>query len=558
MNKKIQLYINTIRYLKCSQLFYKVLHKLVLPERVQKCIPAKVLLHLFIRELDEDKAYLERFDCAGLLKDEVLLLNDMHEVEFATWTVSGENSHLWMFNLQYMEYLIPLAICYRDTKEEVYYQKLKQIIESWIRCFEKKCGDAWNPYTISERIQNWLIVMNVLEDKLQKDEFFRRKMECSLYLQYRHLQRNQEKHLLGNHYFENLKALILASIVFGDTNKTKRYLKQFDKQIMEQVLEDGMHYERSLMYHKIIMEDILRVYVALQQVEGYEQHMAFYKTILCKMLGCMVSFEGNLKRVPLFNDAGNNVAKPVRALERSITNYLSSQDKYDKDITALTKAGYYKYQDNDVTCIIDCGEIGPDYIPGHGHCDCFSYELYVNGIPFIVNSGTYQYQSSKRAYFRSTKAHNCFTINGVEQSQCWGEHRVAKRISKVKATQNDREFIGTCCFWNGKRAFRKMEFEQDSVTVHDTCENDADAQIQSYVHVSPTVNVVKLSDVKYQLNNIENGAMINFEVLQGERVILHSDDDICWYSEEFGKLEKTTVFEIEGNSIIYNLRWRTK
>ena len=43
----------------------------------------------------------------------------------------------------------------------------------------------------------------------------------SVYLQYQYLQTNLEKDVLGNHYFENIKALIIGSIYFDDT-KGKR------------------------------------------------------------------------------------------------------------------------------------------------------------------------------------------------------------------------------------------------------------------------------------------------------------------------------------------------
>jgi len=558
MKEKICLYANTIKYLKGSQLLYRVLHKVMPVGRVHACKTMQVFPHIFIKELDASQAYLDRFDCNALLNNEVLLLHETFRVDFDTWTVQGKPTHLWMFNLHYMEYLIPMAVCYEKSHKEAYYAKIKEIMEAWMKRFESQSGDAWNPYTISERIPNWLIVMELLKDKLAKDTTFGKRLENSLYCQYAHLQGNQEKHLLGNHYFENLKALILGSIMFGESQKTAKYLKQFDGQMKEQILSDGMHYERSFMYHKIIMEDVLRVLVLLQQIKRYEQQEAYLQQVLSRMLSCTISFEDKLQRVPLFNDAGNNVTKPVEALENTVRKCLTEKNKIDKELQALPQAGYYKYQRLDVTCIIDCGEIGPDYIPGHGHCDCLSYEMYVDGVPFIVNSGTYQYQSSKRAYFRSTKAHNCFTINEVEQSQCWGEHRVAKRITEVRANQGKDEFLGECRFWNGMKAIRKIEFAQDGIVVYDSHDSNQEVKIQSYVHLAPQVDVNKLSDKRYQLIDRKSGREVHMEMIQGERMILHLEGDICSYAEEFGKLESKKVFEMTGSSVIYRLSWRMK
>lgn len=556
--RKISLYANTIKYLKPSQLCSRAFHRFLPVKRAAGCETAKTSVSVLIPELDLDETYLSRFDCEALLKDQLLLLNERHKADFTDWSVSGKTTHLWLFNLQYMEYLIPLAARWRASKEEAYYRKAKEILLGWIQCFEKEGGDAWNPYTISERLPNWLITMELLEDRLSGDSAFREKLEKSMYRQYKHLQANQEKHLLGNHYFENLKALIIAAVLFDDRKNLEKYLGNFDGQIREQIPEDGMHYERSFMYHKIIMEDILRVLAALKQVQGYGDRVKSYTAVLGKMLGCTLSFEGRLRRVPLFNDAGNNVAKPVPALEAAVRKILTEGYKVRDDIMELPDAGYYRYEWGNVACIVDCGKIGPDYIPGHGHCDCLSYELYVDGTPFLVNSGTYQYQSSKRPYFRSTRAHNCFTVNGSEQSQCWGEHRVAKRISNIKAVRGEKRFTGECLFWNGIKARRNFRFSQGHIIVEDECDRGPDAVIQSYVHLAPDVEIIKRDKKSVLLKSRGQGHEITLEVLEGEKIAVHAEDELCWYSEEFGKVQKTNVLEITGNRVAYKLRWEIK
>lgn len=557
MIRKILLYANTIKYLKISQLCNRMFHRFLTVKREVRCETVKASVSVFIPELDLDEVYLGRFDCEALLKDELLLLNERHKVDFTNWSVSGKTTHLWLFNFQYMEYLIPLAVRWRVSKDEAYYWKAKEILLGWIQCFEKESGDAWNPYTISERLPNWLVTMELLEDRLSGDNSFRDKLEKSMYRQYKHLQVNQEKHLLGNHYFENLKALIIAAVLFDERRNLEKYLRSFDGQIREQILEDGMHYERSFMYHKIIMEDILRVLAALKQVQGYRVREKSYALVLGKMLSCTLSFEGRIKRVPLFNDAGNNVAKTVPALEAAVRKILPEGYKVLGDVKELPDAGYYRYEWGSVACIIDCGKIGPDYIPGHGHCDCLSYELYVDGTPFLVNSGTYQYQSSKRHYFRSTRAHNCFTVNGSEQSQCWGEHRVAKRISKIKAVREDKEFSGECLFWNGIKARRNFQFSQGNVFVEDECDCGSDAVIQSYVHLAPDVEVIKRDKKRVLLRSKGQGHEVALEVLKGEEIVIHAKDELCWYSEEFGEVRKTNVLEITGNKVAYKLQWRS-
>ncbi|MBK6451783.1 MAG: heparinase II/III-family protein [Proteobacteria bacterium] len=82
---------------------------------------------------------------------------------------------------------------------------------------------------------------------------------------------------------------------------------------------------------------------------------------------------------------------------------------------------------------LDCGPIGPDYQPGHAHCDTLSFELCVDGQRVVVDSGVHDYDvGPQRAYDRSTGAHNTVMVDGVEQSEIWG-FRVARRARPLFA-----------------------------------------------------------------------------------------------------------------------------
>ncbi len=560
MLNRIMLYYNTIKYLRPIQILYRFRQKLPSLKRYPSTMKTvQIPLRLYLEELDADEKYLARFDCEALLSDEIFLLNERHALCLRNWEIEGDTTHLWRFNLQYMEYLVPLAVCYQRTKEEKYYQKVKTYLEKWMDCFPVGSGDAWNAYTISERAVNWLIVMDLLEERLSCDEDFRQRVERSLYCQYQYLRTHQEKHLLGNHYFENLKALVLLSIAFVEPDLTRRYLADFMGQVREQVLPDGMHYERSFLYHNIILEDMIRVHVALYQTRRYEEIAEDLTRVLVRMAGCAWAFEGGLQRIPLFNDAGDNVAKPVEALISEVSAVASFEEKNTKGIDCLPNSGYYKYCCGDLTFLIDCGEIAPAYIPGHGHCDCLSYEMYFKGVPVLVNSGTYQYQSSKRDFFRSTQAHNCFTVDGFQQSQCWGEHRVAKRIGKVWAERNEKTFSGGCTFWNGIRVRRTIEFDEDAILVRDSCDNRENAVLQSYVHIAPGIGLSEVGEREYKLYDRTQDMVFFLQVLSADHVTVHQEDELCDYSAAFGSLEHKDVLEVwglPGEEVVYKIHWR--
>jgi heparinase II/III-like protein len=72
--------------------------------------------------------------------------------------------------------------------------------------------------------------------------------------------------------------------------------------------------------------------------------------------------------------------------------------------------------------VFDCGPLGYPSIAAHGHADCLSVTLSLNGRSVLVDPGAYVYHEKPvwRDYFRSTRAHNTLSVNGADQSQQTG------------------------------------------------------------------------------------------------------------------------------------------
>ncbi len=116
---------------------------------------------------------------------------------------------------------------------------------------------------------------------------------------------------LANHYLENLKALAILACYFGDRKTLELALPMLKAQVNEQVLDDGMHFELSPMYQKIVLEDLMRAAIVLRD-SGFGEHAEAFK--LQQMCDCLYSMERGIDRTPLFNDCGDNVAKSRDAL----------------------------------------------------------------------------------------------------------------------------------------------------------------------------------------------------------------------------------------------------
>src|SRR5690606_7259867 len=106
------------------------------------------------------------------------------------------------------------------------------------------------PYPASLRI------MNVIRF-LQEGNVREPKIIQWIFAEAQFLASRLEYHLLGNHLLENGFALLMAGHFFHNERLIKKAGKLLTKELKEQVLEDGAHFELSPMYHQIILFRVL-------------------------------------------------------------------------------------------------------------------------------------------------------------------------------------------------------------------------------------------------------------------------------------------------------------
>jgi len=565
----LALYIHTLCYLKPGQIGSRIRRQLFpVKRKLYRCRQADETVRIGIRELDEDPAYAQRFKPEEILEGRLCLLHETFPFPEKSWKAEGA-TRLWNFNLHYFEYGIALALAYRREGKHTYREAVTGLIDSWTDCVEG--GDGWHPYTISVRLPNWKIIYEIL------DEWPSEKVLSSMYSQYRYLINMQETHLLGNHYFENLKTLVIFSLYFKEMDQFRISWKKLKTEIQEQILPDGIHFERSMMYHKIIMEDILRVREALMN-RNLSGEIAFLDETLGRMGGALSSLESGMGRTPLFNDAGDHVAKSGRALLAALRQEGIGYPKAD-GFCEFPEAGYYKCCAGGFALILDCGKMGPDYLTGHGHCDALSFELSVRGIPVLVNSGTYQYQDRLRPFFRSTRAHNTVEIAGGEQSEIWGEHRTGRRLGNTACARVDGGWLGSYETYEGYRHQRLLRMKETEkgmeLVIEDAVHGPEGKNASAFFHLAPgfswkvrdgrwwivdgrgndgreeaepakwKAGAPKKGSTRTDMEDIEAEVTVKTEK-GGARadVIIHRSGDICSYAPEFGKRMKKQVMEV--------------
>ena len=277
---------------------------------------------------------------------------------------------------------------------------------------------AFAPYPVSVRLANWL--------KASHRMIFDQAVLSHIEKLGRYLERNKEFHLRGNHLLKNMKALLFYYSYFRhDKESLDSEHRSLQDQLIEQILPDGWHFERTPTYHLIVLEDLLDIYNILPSALPVEMNV-FLEEKIHKMLQVIHCWSDEY---PLFNDSSYGSA-PSLAEIRGYAELLGfgAQDPRT-DSQGFPDAGYFVYFRPGFTLWIDAGDLGPGYLPAHAHNDSLSFILYVDGEPLFCDTGACSYQDRNlRDIARSVRSHNTVMIEDVEPSQFWGNFRYARKV----------------------------------------------------------------------------------------------------------------------------------
>lgn len=346
-------------------------------------------------------------------------LNETRELSYpGGWNDPGAEK-LWLYNLHYFEDLVSAGAKQRAAWH-------RDLIDRWISDNPPFGGTGWEPYPLSIRIGNWI------KWALQ-DNDFNEKILRSLAIQAEYLCRRVEWRLLGNHVLENAKALILAGIFFEGSRADQwlaRGLNIFDAQLDEQVLSDGGHFERSPMYHALVLEGILDLIQVSEHYGMNSKRVEAWRERAGEMTAWLHSMSHPDGEITFFNDAALDVALPPAALmdyARRLNTPVPGHER-GEGVSFLEDSGYVRCDRGPWSAVLDVAPVGPDYQPGHAHADTLSFELSMQGRRVLVNSGTSVYElGEERLRQRGTAAHNTVVVDGRNSSEVWSSFRLARR-----------------------------------------------------------------------------------------------------------------------------------
>lgn len=519
--KKINLLYYTLRYLKARQILFRVYYvtrnKSYLWNDVYKEAGHKTGLKPVHLKTAIAKPQSYTTDTFSFLNLDKQFSGDID------WNYDTYGK-LWTYNLNYFDYLNQASISKQEGLALIY---------NYIRS-EPTLIVGKEAYPTSLRLINWLkfVYRHQINDRKINDF-----MLCDLH----NLNRNVEYHLMANHLLENAIALTIGGYCLNQQRIYEKGKKLLEHELSEQLCDDGGHYEKSVMYHQILLDRLLD---CLNFMNGRDDDHLLRKsiTMMCSWLNKMTLSDGS---IPHFNDSVPGMAPETAELKKYASTFgINTEEGFLKD------SGYRKFNFDKYELIIDGGNIGPTYQAGHGHNDAGSYVLYIRNAPFIIDTATSTYEANnRRAYERSVRAHNTTHPEEVEPSEIWGSFRIARRevVDITNESTNSIEITRILPYKKKYTLVRTFNCGPEIIELSDYSKNQGNyiayLHFAPHLHIKRTDSGISTDEAELFIENADSFSLDECKVASGFNQLKASKKLTISYSDKMNMQIKIKLRE---------------
>jgi len=416
----------------------------------------------------------------------------------------------------------------------------------WRAVFPPYTAVAWDPYPVSRRL------LNLTMTKEQPGEGVGA-LAAELEIHARLIHRRLERHLGANHLLVNFCALVVAGKILKSglaPTFLEVGLHGLEREVKKQILPDGVHYERSLFYHRLLLWDLLYVCYWLRDEIGAGElgWLVAAVEIMMKAAVLVSHVDGT---IPLFNDASIESSPTLVELQDAYKNVMGSRPIYSstsyQEWLAFEEAGFVRMGSPDATfsILVNLGFCAPSHNPAHYHADIGSYEVVLKQGRLITNLGTYTYQAGpERTFYRGTKSKNNLVINSKNSSDVWGAFRVGKRaevdaqLSGSKISIKHSGFDGY--LKDGFLTSRQIQFSDRVLGIVDRFNGKEPGDVISWIHFGPCVMVESLGENRFLLRLENSQSLLTVSRCLEATMVSNM------FSADFGCQQLTTSLQISA------------
>jgi len=529
------------------------------------------------------------------------------KISFSIDTRTGKHGNakvVWEVNR--LQFLPLICIKYHQSKDIAHLEQFQEIIKSWIEANPYLMGVNWySNIEVNIRIINWFFCWEILQvnQLINENKKFREFVEQIwlplIELHAIHSFKYPSKFSsANNHLIAEASGWFIAGSYwsFKQSSKWRKKGRQvLEHEIQKQHSKDGINREQASEYIQFITDFFLISFVVAERSGAPFSNS--YKLTLKKILFFiyyLMDLNGNVpyygddddgKVVSLSFESHNNFQSLLtsgtvlfgdprfksRAEGFDLKNQLlfgkKGEEKFESIPTPRSTSESKIYLEEGHFIVkkgkgqfetylhVDMAPLGYLSIAAHGHADALSFFLNVDGMPFIIDTGTYTYHSKPewRQYFKGTLAHNTIRVDGLDQAKyggpsLWLDHfkvKISEVVElddcvKIKGGHNGYESIGVehiRCYTYDK--------VRDIITIDDEiiASNDTLHNYEIPMHLHPDIKLKQLTSNEFKLSYpgkrdviILVDKKLNTTIVNGAKSPL-----LGWYSPSFLQKQPTSV-----------------
>lgn len=491
-----------------------------------------------------------------------------------------------------MQHLAHLALAHAATGDGRYPKEFRNQVLDFMAANPPGFGVQWaSPMDAAIRVVNWLIAFDLFRAHgFTFDDDFTAVLAAGIRDHGRHVFANlgSDDILRGNHYLCDVVGLLFCGAYLPADAESDAWLtfglQALIREVAAQFNCDGSNFEASTNYHRLSLEAAL---FASALVEGLDRRRlsaaatgdpgaasafpAAYRRRIAAAVGFAAAIVRPDGRACQFgdNDSGRLVKLDAEAAGRDgdhrhlvdaaggllaglnpvgvdgavIEALRGAAPRWNESVAVPSPAafpdfGLFVYRADRMWLAVRCGANGQNGFGGHAHNDQLSFELVVDSLPFVVDTGTWLYTPlpAWRHRFRSAAFHNTLAIDGIEQNETPGPgvFRMIDR-SRAEVLRRDADaFIG-CHYGYGAPHTRRIDVAANGISVVDECAAAGVKKLRLHLHPD-----VRVESGPAGVRIARNGLSLRVSAAAGAWT-----QERGWYSPGYGRRRETRVLALD-------------